>query len=91
MPQPQLFVGERQKFVHRAPAPLRHLHVETAREVQRADLLLPDEIQPVIAPTAGNLDDELLLAGPVMRPVIGDDDLFDKVDGIAGERGRFDD
>jgi len=32
-----------------------------------------------VAPATGNLDNQLLLAGPVMRPVIGDDNLFDEV------------
>jgi len=91
MSQPQPFVGEREKFVHRAPAPPWHLHVEAAGEVHRTNLLLPHEIQPIIAPTAGNLDDQLLLAGPVMRPIIRDDDLFDEVDGVTRERGRFGD
>jgi hypothetical protein len=26
-----------------------------------------------------------------MRPIIGDDDLFDEVDGVTRERGRFGD
>ena len=85
MPEPQLFVGERKELVNRAAAALRHLHVEAAGEVQCADLLLPDKIQPVVAPAAGNFDDQLLLAGAVMRPVVGDDDLLDKVNRVSGE------
>src|SRR5437879_9288648 len=83
MPKPKLFVGESKKLIHGAAAALWHLHVVAAGEVQSTELLLPDEIHPVIAPVAGNLDDELLLAGAIMRPVVGDDDLLDKVDGVA--------
>jgi hypothetical protein len=58
--------------------------------VQRAQLLLPQKIQPVIAPAAGDFDDHLLFAGAVVRPVVGDDDFFDEVDRIAGMRTDFD-
>src|SRR6516164_11026100 len=94
MSQPQLFVGECEKLVDRAAAALWYLHVEAARKVHRADLLLPHEVQPVIAPAAGDLDHQLLLAGPVVRPIIGDDDLFHEIDRVArkwsgfGERNR---
>src|SRR5260370_25352869 len=83
MPKPKLFVGKGKKLVHGAAAALWHLHVEAAREVQSTELLLPDEIHPVIAPVAGNLDDDLLLAGAIMRPVVCDDDLLDKDGGVA--------
>src|SRR6516162_831724 len=91
MSQPQPFVGECKKFVDGAPAPFWHLHVESAGEVHRTNLLLPYEIKPLIPPAPGNLDDQLLFAGPVMRPIISNDDLFDEVDGIPRERGRFGD
>ena len=90
MPEPKLFVGKGEKLVYGAAAAFWHLHVEAAGEVQGAEFLLPDEIHPIIAPAAGNLDDELLLAGAIMCPVVGDDDLLDKVDGITGKRCRFD-
>src|SRR5262245_28440329 len=57
MPEPQLFVGKRQQLEHRAAPTFRHLHVESAREMERADLFLPYEIEPVFAPAPGNLDD----------------------------------
>jgi len=87
---PAKFVGKGEKLVHCAAPPLRNLHVETAREMQSADLLLPNKIKPVVAPAAGYLDDQLLVAGAVMRPIVGDDDLFDKIDGVTGKRGGFD-
>src|SRR5260370_36874549 len=90
MSKPQLFVGECEKLVDRAAPPLWNLHVETAREMQSADLLLPNEIKPVVAPAAGYLDDQLLVAGPVMRPVVADDDLFHKIDRVTGKQGGFD-
>src|SRR5260370_25092729 len=83
MPKPKLLVGEGKKFVHGAAPALWHLHGEAAGEVQSTELLLPDKIHPVIAPVAGNLDDEFLLARAVMCPVVGDDDLLDKIDGVA--------
>src|SRR5208337_3705417 len=89
MSQPQLLVGERQKLVNRAAAPLWHFHVETAGEMHRADLLLPYEEEPIIAPASGNLDHQLLVAGAVMRPIVGNDDLFDKIDRVARKRSRF--
>ena len=91
MPEPKLFVGKGKKLVHGAAAALWHLHVEAAGEVESAKFLLPDEVHPIIAPAAGNLDDEFLLAGAIMCPVVGDDDLLDKVDGVTGKRRRFDD
>src|SRR5216684_3221235 len=90
MSEPQLFVGEREKLVLCATPPLGNLHVETARGLQSADLSRPYEIKPVVAPAAGYLDDQLLVAGAVMRPVVGDDDLFDKIDGVTRKRGGFD-
>src|SRR5260370_8801457 len=89
MSEPQLFVSECEKLVHCAAPPLGNLHIETAREMQSADLLLPHEIKPVVAPAAGYLDDQLLVAGAVMRPVVGDDDLFAKIDGVTRKRGGF--
>src|ERR1700758_3118536 len=83
MPKPKLFVGKGEKFVHGSAAALWHLHVEAAGEVQSAELFLPDKIHPVIAPVAGNLDDEFLIAGAIMCPVVGDDDLLDKIDRVA--------
>src|SRR5260370_27455758 len=83
MRKPKLLVGKGKKRVHGAAAALWPLHVEAAGEEQSTELLLPDKIHPVIAPVAGNLDDEFLLAGAIMRPVVCDDDLLDKVDGVA--------
>ena len=39
--------------------------------------------RPGLAPAPGNLDDQLLLAGTVMRPIVGDDDLLDKIDRVT--------
>ena len=91
MPEPEFLVSQRQELVDSTPATLRDLHVKPTGEMHRADLLLPHEIKSIIAPATGNLDDQLLLAGPVMRPVIGDDNLLDEVDGISRERCRFGD
>ena len=89
MPEPQPLIGKRQQFVERAAPALRHLHVKAAGKMQRAQLFLPQEIEPVIAPAAGDLDDQLVFAGAVVRPIIGDDDFFDQVDRIAGMRPTF--
>src|SRR6516162_8431235 len=91
MPEPQLLVGERQKLKHRGPAAFRHLHVKPAREVQRADLFLPYEIEPIVTPTAGNFDDQLLVARTVVYPIVGNDDLFNEIDRVTRKRGWFDD
>src|SRR6266436_4181708 len=85
MPEPKFLVSQRQELVDSTPATLWDLHVEPTGEVHRTYLLLPHEIESIIAPATGNLDNQLLLAGSVMRPVIGDDNLFDKVDGISRE------
>src|SRR5215467_10863661 len=90
MSQPQLLVGEGQQFPNRSAAALRYFHVEAAGEVQSANLLLPHKVKPIIAPPAGDLDDQLLLAGTVVHPVIGDDDLLDKVDRVTGIQRWFD-
>ena len=52
--------------------------------MQRAHFLLPEEIKAIVAPAAGNLDNQFLFAGSVMRPIVGDDDLFDEIDRVAG-------
>src|SRR3954453_6556571 len=90
MPEPQPLIGQSQELVERAAPALRHLHVEAAGKMQRAELLLPQEVHPVIAPPAGDLHDHLLLAGPVMGPVIGEDDFFDQIDRIADRGMNFD-
>src|SRR5579872_291531 len=90
MAEPHLFVGQRQQLVKRAAAALRHTHIEAAGEMQRAQLLLPQEIKPVVAPAAADLDDQLLFAGAVVRPVVGDDDFFDEIDRITAMRAGFD-
>src|SRR5262249_14344576 len=61
-----------------------------AGKMQRAQLLLPEKIHAVVAPAAGDLDNELVVAWAVMRPVVGDDDFLDQIDRIAGMRGDFD-
>ena len=58
--------------------------------MQRAQLFLPQEVHTVITPAAGDFDDKLLLAGAVMRPVVGDDDFFDEIDRIADRGVDFD-
>src|SRR2546428_10786145 len=57
--------------------------------MQCAEFFLPQKIHPVVAPAAGDLDDQLLLAGTVMRPVIGHDDFFDEIDRIADVGMKF--
>src|SRR3954453_18484685 len=90
MPEPQPLIGQSQELVERAAPALRHLHVEAARKMQRAELLLPQEVHPVIAPPAGDLDDHLLLAGSVMSPIVGENDFFDQIDRIADRGMNFD-
>src|SRR5579871_3848625 len=89
MAEPQLFVGQRQQLIDRTAPTLRHLHVKAARKVHRAQLFLPDKIKAVITPAAGNFGDQLLFAGPVMRPVVRVGDFFDKINRIAEIGGRF--
>src|SRR5487761_2084596 len=36
-----------------------------------AELFLPHKIQPVVAPAPGNLKYQLVLTGPVVRPIVG--------------------
>src|SRR3712207_7173424 len=50
--------------------------IERGREMQRADLLLPHEKEPVVAPAPRHLDDDLLVTGAVVHPLVGDDDLL---------------
>ena len=57
--------------------------------MQRGKLFLPQEIEPVVAPPPGDLDDQLVLPGAVVRPIVGDDDLLDQVDRIAVMRPRL--
>src|SRR5205085_10636261 len=90
MPEPQPLIRQGQELVEGAAPPLRHLHVETAGKMQRAELLLPQEVHPVIAPAARDLDDHLLLAGTVVRPIVGKDDFFDQIDRIADRGMNFD-
>ena len=48
----------RQQVVDVAAFRVRHLHVELAGELQRADAALPDEKHPVMAPAPGESDDQ---------------------------------
>src|SRR5579885_766628 len=89
MAEPELLVDEGEQLVDGAAPPLRHLHVEAAGEMERADLLLPDEIEAVVAPAALDLDDHLLIAGAVMRPFIRENDLLDEIDGVGCGRRRL--
>ena len=84
MPEPQLLVGHRQQGVDRLALFDRHLHLERTGQVHHAEFGMPAEPHPILAPMAVDLGRQLVVVLPVERPFVGDRDLLDEVDRIAG-------
>jgi len=76
-------VDQRQQVVDFAPFFRHDLHVERAGEIQRLDLIPPDEEQAVVAPAAGQFNKQFLVARAVAQPLVLADEFFHQVDRIA--------
>ena len=60
------------------------------QEGDGAQILLPDEVEPIVAPASGQLDQHLLGRVAVEAPLIGVDQFFQDVQGIAADFGCID-
>src|SRR3546814_12512171 len=79
MPEPHLLVQQRQQQADLAPLLHRHPVLQQAGEMQRTQILLPQEVEPVVEPTHGDLDGEFVRAGAIERPVVGADHVLKQV------------
>ena len=87
MPEPQLLVDHGEQVGDRAALVRRHPEVEQAGEVHGAQILLPGEEHPVVAPASTQLDHHLLVGRAVEAPFVGGDQFFEDVQRIGLRRG----
>src|SRR3546814_17022479 len=84
MAEPHLLVDQRQKLVDDALLVLGNAMVEGAGEVERVQVLAPDEIHPVVAPLPGGFDQHPVVARPVAGPFVGGAPFFKIVTRLQG-------
>jgi hypothetical protein len=82
MPDPQPLVDAGEKIVDHGPDLGRNLGIEAAAELQCARLFLPDEEQAVIGPASADLDQYLVIRGPLERPIVRDHQFLDQVERV---------
>ena len=70
MADPHLFVHMRDQLLHLGAAALGDLDVEGAGEMQRLELAHPGERHLIVVPLALDQDVDLVVAGPLERPVV---------------------
>ena len=87
MAEPELLVHRPQKLQEACPAMAGHPEIDDAGEGNGAQILLPDEVKPIVAPAPGQLDQHLLGRVAVEAPLVGVDQFFQNVQGIAADFG----
>src|SRR5579871_5442692 len=90
MPEPEFFVHAPQELQEGAPAMARHPHVDDAGEADGAQILLPDEKQPIVRPPPSQFDRHLLGGIPVEAPLVGVHQFFQDIEGIVANFGSVD-
>jgi hypothetical protein len=84
MAEPELLVDEADELQHLGPAPLGHLQVEGAGDMDRLDLGEPGDRDVIIRPAAGDGDGEFVVAVAVEGPVVESGKAFDRSRGLEG-------